>query len=249
MKGDLLAGKICLVTGANSGIGLAVARKFAEHEAVVYANIRSQETASQEFLELCKAYANVKPLYFDVTDNDGVKTAISGIKKEEGRIDVLVNNAGVVTYELLGMINFSAMSQMFDVNVFAVIRLIQLVSRLMTRQRSGSVINISSIVGVQGVKGQLSYAATKGAINAITLSAAKELAASKIRVNAIAPGMVETPRLKKVLDEKFSDRISDIGFGRMALPEEIADTCLYLASDMSTYVTGQIIGVDGSTVL
>ncbi len=245
----MLHNKVCLVTGASKGIGLAIVKKFAENGAIVYANVRNESSLNSELTELQNNFSNIKISYFDVVAEQEVKNAILDIKKNEGRLDVLVNNAGVVSYELLGLLNFDKLQQMLNVNVVSVIRLIQLASRLMTRQNSGSIINISSIVGVKGVKGQLAYSATKGAVNTITLSASKELAENKIRVNAIAPGMVATERLKTIMDDKFSDRVNDIGFKRLAEPEEIADTCLYLASDLSKYVTGQIIGVDGSTIL
>ena len=119
----------------------------------------------------------------------------------------------------------------------------------MTRQQSGSIINMASMVGVKGAKGQLSYSATKGAVVAATRSAAKELAENHIRVNAIAPGMVGSERFKAVLAEKFAQKINDIPFGRLAEPEEVAQLCLFLAADSSSYITGQIIGVDGGVVL
>jgi len=245
----MLQNKVCLITGASKGIGLAIVKKFAENGAIVYANLRNESSLNNELIELQKKFPNIKISYFDVVVEQEVKNAILEIKKNEGRLDVLVNNAGVVSYELLGLLNFEKLHQMMEVNVVAVIRLIQLASRLMTRQNAGSIINISSIVGVKGVKGQLAYSATKGAVNAITLSASKELAENKIRVNAIAPGMVSTARLNSIMGNKFSDRINDIGFKRLAEPEEIAEICLFLASDMSKYITGQIIGVDGSTIL
>ena len=125
----------------------------------------------------------------------------------------------------------------------------QLVARIMTRQMSGSIVNMASMVAVKGAAGQLSYSATKGAVISATKSAAKELANNHIRVNAIAPGMVGTERFKAVLEEKFSQKINDIPFGRLAEPEDIANAALYLASDMSSYVTGQVLGVDGAAII
>ena len=147
------------------------------------------------------------------------------------------------------MIDYEKFRKMLDVNVVALIHLMSLVSRIMTRQQYGSIINMASMVGEKGSKGQLSYAATKGAVIAATKSAAKELADSCIRVNAIAPGMVGSERFKAVLEEKFAQKINDIPFGRLANPEEVAELCLFLASDQSKYITGQIIGIDGGAVI
>jgi len=244
----ILDSKVCLITGASRGIGKAIAERFAQEGAIVYANAREEGSLDTWATSCAKEHNTVViPLYFDVTDANLAKQAIIKIKKEQQRIDILVNNAGLVSYELLAMTNVEKLREMFEVNVIAMIQLMQLAARIMTRQKNGSIINISSIVGVQGVKGQLSYSATKGAVNALTKSAAKELASDNIRVNAIAPGMVETERFKKVFDEKFSHRIEDIAMGRLAKPEEIANACVFLGSDLSTYISGQILGVDGST--
>jgi 3-oxoacyl-[acyl-carrier protein] reductase len=249
MKGnEILEGKVCLVTGSNRGIGKAIVERYAEEGAIVFANARKEGSLddwAQEHLE--KFQTTIIPLYFDITDAVACKNAIMKIKSDYGRIDILVNNAGMVTYELLPMINFNDLRTMFEVNVIAMIKLVQLASRVMTRQKSGSIINMSSIVGVQGVKGQAAYSATKGAVISFTKSAAKELAENNIRVNAIAPGMVGTDRLIEVFEKSFKDKVSNIGMGRLATPKEIADTCVYLGSDLSTYVTGQVLGVDGSS--
>ena len=247
MSTRLLEGKICLVTGTNRGIGMAIAERYAEEGAVVFANARNEGSLDVWAKQCSEKYqTSVIPLYFDITDAAASKAALLKIKSDFGRIDVLVNNAGMVTYELLPMIDFEKLRAMFEVNVIAMIQLVQLASRIMTRQKSGSIINMSSVVGVQGVKGQLGYSATKGAVISITKSAAKELIEHNIRVNAIAPGMVGTERFTAVFEEKFKDKIANIGIGRLAEPNEIANVCVFLASDLSTYVTGQVIGVDGS---
>jgi 3-oxoacyl-[acyl-carrier protein] reductase len=244
----ILEQKVCLVTGAGKGIGKAIAERFAASGGIVYANSRTEGALDEWASALSEKHnTQVIPIYFDITNDSATKQVIVRIKKEQGRLDVLVNNAGLVSYEYLSMIDFDQLRQMFEVNVIATIKLIQLASKLMRRQKSGSIINISSVVGDKGVSGQLGYSATKGAVIALTKSAAKELAHLNIRVNAVAPGMVGTERLKEVFEEKFQDRLKDVGLGRLAEPEEIADACLYLGSDLSTYVTGQVLTVDGIT--
>ena len=241
----LLEGKVCLVTGAAKGIGRSIAERFCEEGAIVYANDISSQGLN--WIEDIHGYAGkVIPVDFDICDFDAVRESLIRIKKDVGRIDVLVNNAGIITYEMMSMIDYSKFRKMFEVNVVALVNLMQFVSRIMMRQSSGSIINMASMVGVKGASGQLAYSATKGAVISATLSAAKELASNHIRVNAVAPGMVGTERFKMVMENNFAGKLSDIGFGRLAEPKEIADTFVYLASDMSKYVTGQIIGVDGA---
>lgn len=242
----ILENKIILVTGAGAGIGKATAILFAKEGAIVYAaDVKGLEwIVTEKFESGC-----VKPLQLDICDFAAVKDVVVSIKKEHGRIDVLANIAGLISYELMPMINYDFFHKMLEVNVIALINLMSLVSRIMQRQQCGSIINMASMVGVKGAKGQLSYSATKGAVIAATKSAAKELAEHHIRVNAIAPGMVGSERFKAVLEEKFAQKINDIPFGRLAEPEEIANMCLFLASDASSYITGQIIGVDGGATI
>ncbi|WP_027124330.1 SDR family NAD(P)-dependent oxidoreductase [Gelidibacter mesophilus] len=246
----LLENKVCLVSGTNKGIGHAIVEAFAKHGAIVYAHARSVGCIDQWTDSLSEKYqTKVVPVYFDVTDLDVARKRVMAIKTAEKRIDVLINNAGMVTYEMIPMVQMSTFKSMIDVNVVGAFNLLQIVSRIMTRQKSGSIINMASIVADRGASGQVSYATTKGAVIAMTKSAAKELAPLQIRVNAVAPGMVGTVRFKDVFEKNFQEKLNNIGMGRLAEPEEIADMCLFLSSDMSSYVTGQIIGVDGSTEL
>lgn len=241
---SLLENKVAIITGAGRGIGRAIAEKYAFEGAMVYAvDIREDD------LKWTQENQNVQGIVLDICDFTAVKNAIMSVKKEHGAIDVLVNNAGLISYEMMSMIDYDKFRKMIEVNVVSLIYLMQLVARIMTRQQSGSIINMASMVAVKGAAGQLSYSATKGAVVSATKSAAKELANSHIRVNAIAPGMVGTERFKAVLEEKFSHKINDIPFGRLAEPEDIANAALYLASDMSSYVTGQILGVDGAAII
>jgi 3-oxoacyl-[acyl-carrier protein] reductase len=246
----LLENKVCLVTGAGSGIGKAIAQKYSSEGAIVYANDFIVDSVDCWIHEISiKQPGKVIPMYFDICNSKELKNAIQTIMGKHARIDVLVNNAGIVSYEFIPSIVKDNLRTMFEVNVFALIELLQLTSRIMMRCQRGSIINIASIVGVNGVAGQLAYSASKGAVISITKSAAKELARHQIRVNAIAPGMVATDRLKKIAEQRFPEKIASIGLGRMAEPEEIANLCLFLGSDLSEYITGQVICADGSMVL
>lgn len=237
---ELLKDKVCIITGAAQGIGRQIAKQFADDGAIVYAcDLREFETGDER----------IRPLVMDVTDAAAVKSAFMQVFKTEGRIDVLVNNAGVVFNRKIGMIMREETELMFRVNVIAVLEMIQLVSRLMARGGGGSIVNIASVTAVLGSPGQVAYSATKGAIISLTKSAAKELAPQGIRVNAVAPGIVKTERFAELYEttnaQKIEDRISRIALGRLGTPEDIANACSFLASDRAGYISGQILGVDG----
>lgn len=244
-----LLSKVCIITGTAQGIGKSISERFAADGAVVYACDRT-EGVMDEWASSCseKYSTRVVPLYFDVTDAVAVKTAFMAVFKQEGHIDVLVNNAGVVFNNKIGMILRPETELMFKVNVIAVIEMIQLVSRLMARNHGGSIVNIASVTAVLGSPGQSAYSATKGAIISFTKSSAKELASQGIRVNAVAPGVIQTERFSELYEEsgdKINTRIQKIALGRLGTPEDIANACAFLASDRSSYISGQILGVDG----
>lgn len=245
----LLEKKVCIITGAAQGIGHAIAEQFAADGAVVYACDMKEGTMDAWATECGEKYGTkVVPVYFDVTDAVAVKSAFMAAFKAEGRIDVLVNNAGVVFNKKIGMIMRPETELMFRVNVIAVIEMIQLISRLMARNGGGSIVNIASVTAVLGSAGQSAYSATKGAIMSFTKSAAKELAPMGIRVNAVAPGIVKTERFAELYEEsgdKIDARIQKIALGRLGTPEDVANACSFLASDRASYISGQILGVDG----
>lgn len=240
----ILKDKVCVVTGAAQGIGKAIALHMLSEGGIVYGCDRAEGSMA----ELEAANPDFHALYFDVTDAQGAKSAMMAVKKEAGRIDVLVNNAGVVFNKKIGMIVREETELMFRVNVIAVIELIQLVSRIMARTGGGSIVNIASVTAVLGSAGQSAYSATKGAIIAFTKSAAKELAPQGVRVNAVAPGIVHTERFEELYEasgDKIDTRIGRIALGRLGEPEDVAKAVAFLASDQASYISGQILGVDG----
>lgn len=249
----LLEKKVCIITGAAQGIGHAIAEQFAADGAIVYACDYQQGIMEQWADDLSLQYqTKVVPVYFDVTDAPDVKATCMNIFKQEGKIDVLVNNAGVVYNKKLGMIVRDETERMFRINVIAVIEMIQLVSRLMARNKCGSIVNIASVTAVLGSPGQVAYSATKGAVIALTKSAAKELAPQGIRVNAVAPGIIKTERFEELYEasgEKIDARIQKIALGRLGTPQDVATACSFLASDRSSYISGQILGVDGCAAI
>ena len=247
----MLKDKVVLVTGAGRGIGQAMATVFAQNGAVVYA-IDVREGSVEEWCGPVNetAEGEVRSLYFDITSESETKNAIMQVKKACGHIDGLVNNAGVEFNELIGMISHDNMEKMFSVNVFGTINMLQIVSRIMGRQENGgSIVNIASMTALRGNRGQLVYSATKGAVVSLTKSAAKELAAKKIRVNAIAPGLTNTKMMQQADPEKLQSRIDNICMGRLAEPEDIAKACMFMISDLAGYVSGQVLAVDGCTIM
>lgn len=246
----LLEKKVCLLTGTNRGIGAALLEQFVKEGAIIYANAR-QEGVLDDVAKNLNEITNGKviPVYFDIRDTQKCKSVIQKIYKDEGKIDVLVNNAGIMQDALIGMIDKELMREIFETNVFASMDLLQFVARTMKRKKSGSIINFSSIVGQYGNKGQLVYSASKGAVIAMTKTAAKELAPYNIRVNAVAPGMIDTEMFRSIGEEKMAEHLKNIGMGRFGTPEDVAKVVVMLASDYTEYVTGQILGIDGEAIV
>lgn len=240
----LLDGKVVIISGCNRGIGRAMLELFLEHGAIVYGVVRREGSLSD-----FKDNPNCIPVYADVTCTEQIKELFMRVKKEQNRLDVLVNNAGVMKDALIGMISKEQIENTYAVNVFAVINMIQYASKLFKRQSSGSIINMASIMGTNGNVGQLLYSSTKGAVVTLTKSAAKELAPLNVRVNAIAPGAIDTDMLRSIGEDNVQKLKEKIYMNRLGTAQDVAKTALFLASDLSEYVTGQIIGVDGEMVV
>lgn len=240
-----LKGKTALVTGASRGIGAAIVHEFVDQGARVIVNGRSAGVL--EFAaKLRSAGHDVEALQGDIVDDAHVRALIQLARAKFGGLDIVVNNAGVLIQGKLGMMRVEDARRMLEVNVLATINVSQYAIRAFPRGKGGSVINLASIAGTQGIDGLAAYSASKAAVIGFTKAAAKELAPQNIRVNAIAPGFIDTDMARQVSPEWFQKRTESIRIGRIGQPADIARCAVFLGSDDSAYVTGQIIGVDGS---
>jgi 3-oxoacyl-[acyl-carrier protein] reductase len=246
-----LGGKVALVTGAGRGIGLASARRLLEAEASVLVNVRTLEDAPGDAVRQLGAEFGERVVVVEgsVADPAVVDQAARTAFQRFRRLDIVVNNAGVMREAYLGMISEEDIQATLEVNLASVIRIIQATSRVMRRNKSGSIVNISSIIGRRGNAASLVYSASKAGVIGATYSAAKELGPQGIRVNAVAPGLIDTQMTAGLPGETRERLSAQIGLGRIGVAEDVADVVLFLASDLSRYVTGQVIGVDGGLVL
>jgi 3-oxoacyl-[acyl-carrier protein] reductase len=247
----LLKDRVALITGAARGIGLATANIFADNGATVVMldrNAGRLDSAQRHILESHPGIS-VTTLVCDVSDESSVRLAFNEIFKQFKRLDVLVSNAGILGDGLIGMVRSEQIKSVFETNTYGTIYCAQYASRLMSRNKSGSIINLSSIMGTNGNEGQVVYAGSKASVIGITKSLAKELAPDNIRVNAIAPGFIDTDLAHSITPEKFKERIDSIKMGRIGSVDEVGRVALFLASDLASYVTGQTIGVDGGMLI
>jgi len=242
----LLEGKVALVTGASKGIGNAVAKRFAEQGAdVAFTYLSSVEKGEALEKELAELGINAKGYRSDASDFAAAEELIKSVVADFGKLDVLVNNAGITKDNLLMRMTEEMWDAVLNVNLKSCFNTVKAATRTFMKQKSGSIINMTSVVGIKGNAGQSNYAASKSGIIGFTKSVALELGSRGIRCNAIAPGFIET-EMTAVLDEKMVQSWRDaIPLKRGGTPDDVADCTVFLASDMSTYITGQVLQVDG----
>ncbi|RRD93846.1 SDR family oxidoreductase [Clostridiales bacterium COT073_COT-073] len=244
----LLEGKTAIITGSNRGIGRAILENFAENGASVFACARKKNPIFEKELEnLSKIHKNeIIPIYFELGNESETKEAVKQIRSYKKEIDVLVNNAGILSKnEVFLMTSLDKLKEIFEVNFFAQMYFTQLIARSMQKRKKGSIIYVSSIAGIDGFFSGYDYASSKAALNLAVIQLSKELGQSDIRVNAVAPGMVNTDMFQNA--ENIDFLLDGINLGRFGKPEEIANAVMFLASDLSSYITGQIMRVDGGT--
>lgn len=238
--------KIVLVTGAGRGIGASIARRFASEGAEVIVNYSGNDEAAQKTVDEITATGGQSQKYkCSVNDSESVKVMIDEIIKEFGKIDILVNNAGITKDGLMLRMTDEDFDRVIDVNLKGTFNCTKYVSKYMLKQKSGKIINISSVVGLSGNAGQVNYSASKAGIIGITKSAAKELSSRGITVNAVAPGYVDTDMTKVLSDNIRNEILKNIPLQRMGNVEDISNCVAFLASEDASYITGQVISVDG----
>ena len=245
-----LTGKVALVTGASRGIGQAAAIELAKAGADIIVNFIGNEAVAQETVEAIEALGRKAiKIKANVGDADDVQAMVDEAHATFGHIDILVNNAGITRDGLLIRMKDSDWDEVLKINLKGVYLVTKAVAKLMVKQRAGRIINMTSVSGVTGNVGQANYAAAKAGVIGFTKTCAKELAARGITVNAIAPGFIETA-MTDVLPEKIKEGIAaTVPLGRMGQPEEIAGVVTFLASDFASYITGQVLNVDGGMVM
>ena len=238
--------KIVLVTGAGRGIGASIAKRFASEGAEVIVNYSGNDEAAQKTVDEITATGGQAQKYkCSVNDSESVKVMIDEIIKKFGRIDLLVNNAGITKDGLMLRMTDEDFDRVIDVNLKGTFNCTKYVSKYMLKQKSGKIINISSVVGLSGNAGQVNYSASKAGIIGITKSAAKELSSRGITVNAVAPGYVDTDMTKVLSDNIRNEILKHIPLQRMGNVEDISNCVAFLASEDASYITGQVISVDG----
>ena len=246
----LLDGKTALVTGASRGIGRAIALRLAEEGAQVAVNYAGNVKAAEEVKSVIEAAGGKAMLcQADVADSKAVDAMVESVVKEFGTIDILVNNAGITRDNLLMRMKDEDFDKVLDTNLKGVYYCTKVVSKLMMKKRTGRIVNMASVVGLVGNVGQTNYAAAKAGVIGFSKAAAREMASRGVTVNVVAPGSIDTD-MTAVLPEKVKEKIiADIPLGKMGEPKDIANAVLILVSDQASYITGQVVNVDGGLVM
>jgi len=243
---NLLQGKVAIITGASRGIGSGIAKVFAEQGAnVAFTYSSSVESAMALENELNALGIKAKGYQSNAANFEEAQKLVDDVIAEFGTIDVLINNAGITKDNLLMRMSEEDFDKVIEINLKSVFNMTKAVQKIMLKNRKGSIVNMSSVVGVKGNAGQANYAASKAGMNGFTKSIALELGSRNIRCNAIAPGFIETEMTAKLNEDVVKSWREAIPLKRGGTPEDVANVCVFLASDMSAYVTGQVINVDG----
>jgi 3-oxoacyl-[acyl-carrier protein] reductase len=240
--------KICIVTGAAQGIGKAIVERFTSSGAELVYAIDMNSTALNSAYE---SVENVKPITMNICDRDAIASFIEQVKRDNGKVDVLVNNAGITRDALIDKMTEDEWDAVINVNLKGVFNLTQAVAPIMIENNSGSIVTMSSVVGTDGNIGQTNYAASKGGVIAMTKSWAKEFArkGAQVRANCVAPGFVATPMTENLPEKVLEMMKAKTPLARMGTPEDIANGVEFLASDKSSFITGQVLKIDGGLVL
>jgi 3-oxoacyl-[acyl-carrier protein] reductase len=245
----LLSGKTCIVTGGSKGIGRAVVRLFAREGCKVFYFSRSEAEDAKALEEAAAGDGSIRWIACDVGDEAAVNAAVETVVSEAGDIDALVNNAGVTRDGLVFRMSLEDWETVLRTNLTSAFLVSRAVARLMIKRRSGSIVNVSSVVGMTGNGGQTNYCASKAGLIGFTKSLAREVGSRGVRVNALAPGFIETSMTEKIPAELKEKMMSGIPLGRAGRPEDVAAAALFLCSDLSGYLTGEVIKVDGGMAM
>ncbi len=246
----MLQGKCAVITGASRGIGREIALQFAKEGANIVLNYRSSEEEALELKkELDKLGSNTLIIKADVSNFDEAENLIKEAKNTFGKVDILVNNAGITKDTLLIRMKEEDFDKVIEVNLKGAFNCLRAVSPIMIRQKEGKIINMSSVVGVVGNAGQVNYSASKAGVIGMTKSLAREIGSKNINVNAIAPGFIDTDMTRVLSEDQKKNIISGVPLKRLGQVEDIANLAVFLASDKSNYITGQVIHVDGGMAM